>query len=87
MLILLKIGCLFGLCGVLMFVLFLLIVVGFIRVVLLYHIVTISLNNSFFMSVFCPHLLFNIQRTNDNSNAELLSLMFERSGKICQSRW
>jgi hypothetical protein len=83
---LLKIGCLFSFCGVLLLVL-LLVVVRFIRIVLLYHIGTRSPSNSFSMSVFCPRLLFNIQRANKISDAELFSLMFQRSGKIRPSRW
>jgi hypothetical protein len=83
---LLKIGCLFNLCGVLLLVL-LLVVVGFITVVILYHTSTRSSNNSFFVSVFCPRLLFNIQRANEISDAKLLHLIFQKSGKVRPSRW
>jgi hypothetical protein len=86
LILLLKIGCLFSLCEVLLLVL-LLVIVGFIRVVLLYHIGTRGPNNSFSMSDFRPRLLFNIQGANEISDAELLSLMFRRSGKIHPSRW
>ena len=61
--------------------------VGILRT-FLYHMSTrICLNNFLAADIFGSRLLFDIQRSNEIGNAKLLSLMFQRSSKICLSLW
>ena len=46
-----------------------------------------SYKNFLAAGVLCSGLLFNIQRANEISNAELLSLMFQKSSKVSPSFW
>jgi hypothetical protein len=46
-----------------------------------------SLNNFLATNILSSRLLFNIQRANEVGNAKLLSLIFQRSSKVCPSLW
>jgi hypothetical protein len=80
LLLLLESGCLFSLCLVLHLRWLLLVLVGVVllnKIIVLLNKVGASSNNSFSTCIFCSHLLFNIKRTNELIDGELLSPTFQ----------